>query len=321
MIPIVQVVSDESRIRRSMCRLDGLKSTISDAGLLQPILVRKNGNATYTVIDGERRLQALKGLGVPELIVGRDVVIDVEETDADVRFKQIIANIQQESLNPIELAYAFVTLKKMYGYKYDEIAEIVGKTGHYVNAKVGLAKRLDPVVQEMYCQDLEGEKDIQNTFSGEPEEIALYTINLNVLEDIARLPQEAQKEAYEIIRDQEMSKAKALQFLRTMKKALKDAELASASSEILRETARAESRVPEYQEPVEADESRLRLQVRKMSRDLEKLAIAYQIGEIQPDKEVIREIEAMIEKLNQLYNQMKTAGSSIEHRASIGNIT
>jgi ParB family chromosome partitioning protein len=46
---------------------------------------------------------ALRELGVQELIIGRDIVIDIEETEADTRFKQIIANVQREDLNDIEL--------------------------------------------------------------------------------------------------------------------------------------------------------------------------------------------------------------------------
>ena len=121
------------------------------------------GTSDFTVIDGARRLAALIELGVTELIVGRDLIIDVEETEADARFKQIIANVQREDFNAIELGHAFVTLKEEYGYQYNEIAEIVGKTPHYVTAKVGLAKRLEHEVQQLYVEDLDREKCIQNT--------------------------------------------------------------------------------------------------------------------------------------------------------------
>src|SRR5512138_3206300 len=90
-IPIERVRYDIRHIRKSDFSLRSLKSTIADAGLLQPILARRTGDGEFTVIDGARRLAALIELGVTELIVGRDLVIDVEETEADSRFKQIIA--------------------------------------------------------------------------------------------------------------------------------------------------------------------------------------------------------------------------------------
>lgn len=152
-IPIISVYSDPSHIRKTCSDISPLKCTIADVGILQPIIVRKNGDS-YTVIDGERRLCALRELGVSELIVGRDVVIDVDETEADARFKQVIANIQREDINDIELGHAFVCLKEQYGYQYNEIAEIIGKTPHYVTAKVGLAKRLTREVQDLFIHDL-----------------------------------------------------------------------------------------------------------------------------------------------------------------------
>ncbi len=125
------------------------------------------GDCEFTVIDGARRLAALLELGVTELIVGRDLIIDVEETEADARFKQIIANVQREDFNAIEMGHAFVALKEEFGYQYNETAEIIGRTPHYVTSKVGLAKRLDPAVQKMYVDDLDREKDIQTTLSDE----------------------------------------------------------------------------------------------------------------------------------------------------------
>lgn len=92
----------DDHIRKSDFSTEHLKDTIADAGLLQPILARKEGDR-FIVVDGARRLVALRELGVQELIIGRDIVIDIEETEADTRFKQISANVQREDLNDIEL--------------------------------------------------------------------------------------------------------------------------------------------------------------------------------------------------------------------------
>ncbi len=202
-IPIAMIEPDGECIRRTDTDIRGLKYTITDVGLLQPILARKAGDR-YTVIDGHRRLRALRELGVTELIIGREVIVTADERDADNRYRQIIANIQREDIGDIELGHAFVTLKHVYGYAYNEIAEIIGKDRHYVTAKVGLATRLAPGVRELAARDMEASP-------------GLYTMNINILESIARLPEGLQMDAYRKIRAGEMDKAEAFKLIRSIK--------------------------------------------------------------------------------------------------------
>ncbi len=150
-IAIQRVGVSPDHIRKNFSCNTKLKVTIADVGLLQPILVRRSGD-NFVVIDGARRLEALKSLNVPELIVGKDVIIDSEEREADTRFKEIIANIQREDINDIELGHAFVTLNESYGYPYKDVAEIIGVTSHNVAAKVGSGKTFDAGNAGVSCQ-------------------------------------------------------------------------------------------------------------------------------------------------------------------------
>ena len=285
-IPVNRVRCGESHMRRSGFYVESLKSTIQDAGLLQPILARRTGDSDFTVIDGARRLAALIELGVTELIVGRDVIIDVQETEADARFKQIIANVQREDFNAIELGHAFVTLKEEYGYQYNEIAEIVGKTPHYVTAKVGLAKRLELEVQQLYVEDLEREKCIQNTLLEDVQ--PGYVMNVNVLEDIARLQGGLQKTAYIAVRAAEMDKARALRYLRSLKKAAATAEAAEACAG---EDKRRYGGVHRH--------------ISKISRDIERLVDTVSTGSHMEREAAVPEIERLIEKLSALCLRIK----------------
>jgi ParB family chromosome partitioning protein len=286
-VPIEQVRYDTRHIRKSDFSLRSLKSTIEDAGLLQPILASRTGDGQFTVIDGARRLAALIELGVTELIVGRDLIIDVEETEADARFKQIIANVQREDLNAIEIGHAFVALKEEFGYQYNETAEIIGRTPHYVTSKVGLAKRLDPVVQQMYVDDLDHEKVIQTT---SPEKYSPgYIMNVNVLEDIARLPSDLQKPAYETVRAEEMDKGKALRYLKSLKKA---AAAAEKGTELSHELGR------------RAPNSGLHRHLRRISTDIERLVESMASGEHEHD-EALPEIEKLIDRLSTLCIRIK----------------
>jgi ParB family chromosome partitioning protein len=293
-IPINRVRCGESHMRRSGFYVESLKSTIQDTGLLQPILARRTGTSDFTVIDGARRLAALIELGVTELIVGRDLIIDVEETEADARFKQIIANVQREDFNAIELGHAFVTLKEEYGYQYNEISEIVGKTPHYVTAKVGLAKRLEHEVQQLYIEDLEREKCIQNTFSADAVAVPGYVMNVNVLEDIARLAPGLQKTAYVAVRAGEMDKGRALRYLRSLKKQAMTAEAAETFAGVEKQR---------Y--------CSLHRHIGKIGRDIERLVDTVSCGDVMDREAALPEIEKLIEKLNSLYIRIKIKDADV----------
>jgi len=291
-IPIHKIKTDSSHIRKKPGDISQLKYTVSDVGLLQPILVRKS-NDSYVIIDGERRLRAMKELAISELIVGREVIVDVEETEADARFKQIIANIQHEDINHFDLGHAFVTLKEKYGYQYREIAEIIGKTPHYVTSKVGLAKRLIKEVQEMAAIDWEGSKCIQDTLSGEDNENETYEINVKIIEDIARLPEEFQKTAYLTIRSNEMSNDEALKFLRSVKK---------------------QGLVP--CEGKVSHDSSLQKYFEKIDRDIEKLADRLKMADRMSRSDLLLKLESSLDKLNLLYARLKSESGTSENERS-----
>ena len=232
----------------------------------------------------------MKDLAISELIVGREVIVDVDETEADARFKQIIANVQREDVNHFDLGHAFVTLKEKYGYQYKEIAEIIGKTPHYVTSKVGLVKRLIPEVQEMASEDMEAAKCIPDTFS-ENEATAGYDMNIKILEDIARLPGELQKMAYVSIRAKAMDINEALRYLRAMKKHGQEAEPAMpAHTDLLKYFA-------------------------KIDRDIETLVDRLTVSDHEGRQEVIDKLEASLEKLNMLYARLKSRGHASEEAA------
>jgi ParB family chromosome partitioning protein len=291
-IPIHKIKTDSSHIRKKPGDISHLKCTVSDVGLLQPILVRKS-NDSYVIIDGERRLRAMKELAISELIVGREIIVDVDETEADARFKQIIANIQHEDINHFDLGHAFVTLKEKYGYQYREIAEIIGKTPHYVTSKVGLAKRLIGEVQEMAAIDWEESKCIQGTFSGEDDDIEAYEMNIKIIEDIARLPEEFQKTAYITIRTNEMSNDDALKYLRSIKK---------------------QGRVPVK---VSSDSS-LQKYFEKIDRDIEKLADRLKMADRMSRSDLLLKLESSLDKLNLLYARLKSESGSTEQNERTG---
>ncbi len=99
-----------------------LKESISQDGLLQPILVVIEGDR-YKLVAGERRFRAVKMLGwesIPALVLEK-----VEEVE--LLRKSLVENIQRSNLNPIEEAQAYKKLIDEYGYSLENVAAEVGK--------------------------------------------------------------------------------------------------------------------------------------------------------------------------------------------------
>ncbi len=115
---------DEESIRE-------LAASIREFGLLQPIVVTKiekevptGTEVEYILISGERRLHAMKLLGLeraPAII--RNVEMDQERLELAV-----IENLQRENLNPIEMARALARLTDEFRLTQREIASRLGKS-------------------------------------------------------------------------------------------------------------------------------------------------------------------------------------------------
>ena len=81
--------------------LEHLKASIQEHGVLQPIVVRRNGER-YQVIAGERRFRAAQGIGLAEVpVIVRDA------TDEEMIELALVENLQREDLDPIEKATSF----------------------------------------------------------------------------------------------------------------------------------------------------------------------------------------------------------------------
>jgi len=102
-------------------KLNDLKASIKEKGVLQPILVRvKEGK--HEVVAGERRLKAARALNLEEI-----PAIIKELSDQEAFIIALIENIQREELNPIEEAEAYAKLISEFGYTQEAVAQSVGK--------------------------------------------------------------------------------------------------------------------------------------------------------------------------------------------------
>ena len=119
-----------------------LAETLDKDGLLQPIVVREDGEDHYEIIAGERRWRAARIAGVRKV-----PVVIREYTDQQRMEVALIENIQREDLNPIEEALAYQTLIDEYHMTQDQVADRVSKSRSAVTNSMRLLKLTDEVKQ------------------------------------------------------------------------------------------------------------------------------------------------------------------------------
>lgn len=123
-IPIDQIKTNPHQPRKSFSEetIEELAASIRQHGILQPLLVRREGHE-YILIAGERRLRAAYKAGIPTVPVR---VFSGDENELSEI--SLIENLQREDLNPVEEAQAYQDLIDRFNYTQEMIAEKVGKS-------------------------------------------------------------------------------------------------------------------------------------------------------------------------------------------------
>lgn len=103
--------------------LQELADSISQHGVLQPLLVRPLPVGGYQLVAGERRWRASRIAGLKEVPVVIKELSDVETMEI-----AIIENLQREDLNPIEEAEGLQALIDRCGFTQEDVAVSVGKS-------------------------------------------------------------------------------------------------------------------------------------------------------------------------------------------------
>src|SRR5512134_3024934 len=102
--------------------LENLAASIREHGVIQPLIVSPGKNEIYTLIAGERRLQAARKAGLQTV-----PVVIRHATDQQFLELALVENVQRADLNAIEEAEAYQHLEKEFRLSHEEIASRVGK--------------------------------------------------------------------------------------------------------------------------------------------------------------------------------------------------
>ncbi|MGN0498160.1 MAG: ParB/RepB/Spo0J family partition protein [Acutalibacteraceae bacterium] len=119
-----------------------LADSISQHGILQPLLVRPFLDGGYQIVAGERRFRAARMAGLTEVpVVIRDL------SDSETMQLALIENLQREDLTPVEEAKGYKQLMDSYGLKQEEVSRVVGKSRPAIANALRLLSLPDDILQ------------------------------------------------------------------------------------------------------------------------------------------------------------------------------
>ena len=165
-IEIDDIIPDKDQPRREFKQeqLEALADSIREHGVLQPLVLTKEGSK-YKIVAGERRWRASKMAGLEK------VPAIIRTLDAQNRLElSLIENVQREDLNAIEIATAYAKLRDQFNMAPAEIAKRVGKSEPAVVNKLRLLTLPDDIKHAMVENGL-SEGQMRPLIPASPENI------------------------------------------------------------------------------------------------------------------------------------------------------
>ena len=140
-LPVAAIDINPNQPRRTFDESDlqSLRDSIRNHGVLQPLVVRRVGQR-YQLVAGERRLRAVRALGLPQVPVQ---VVDFN--DQQVMEAALVENIQRTDLNPIEKAQGFRDYLGRFKMTHEELGRRLGISRTVISNLLGLLDLADDV--------------------------------------------------------------------------------------------------------------------------------------------------------------------------------
>ncbi|MFH1486496.1 MAG: ParB/RepB/Spo0J family partition protein [Chloroflexota bacterium] len=171
--------------------LDSLATSIRERGLLQPVRVRADGSG-FQLVAGERRWRAARMAGLTEI-----PAIVSEGDDSQAMLDSLIENLQREDLNPVDRAEGLRQLKLALGnIAWSEVGARIGVTERRIFQLLDVARLHESVKADLRA----GRLTEKHTRA------------------MSRLPQEAQRELREVIKQESLSASRVSEVVKAMKR-------------------------------------------------------------------------------------------------------
>ena len=122
--------------------LEELSASITEVGLLQPVVVRKTGDGNYELVMGERRWRASQRAGLEYI-----PAIVRETADTDMLRDALLENLHRQQLDPLEEAAAYQQLLDDFGATHEQLAQKIGRSRPHISNTLRLLN-LPPAVQK-----------------------------------------------------------------------------------------------------------------------------------------------------------------------------
>ena len=135
MIAIDRLEPNPNQPRIEIGDLTDLIASISEKGVLEPLLVRPSEvGGRFMIISGERRYRAAREAGLREL-----PCIEMDVDDRAVAEIALIENLQRKDLTAFEEADGLLVLVERFGYTHEEISKKIGKSRSSVTESLTIA--------------------------------------------------------------------------------------------------------------------------------------------------------------------------------------
>jgi ParB family chromosome partitioning protein len=173
-----------------------LVHSITEVGLLQPVVVRRTGEETYELVMGERRWRAAQQAGLETI-----PAIVRETEDVDMLRDALLENLHRSQLNPLEEAAAYSQLLEDFSCTHDELASRIGRSRPQISNTIRLLK-LSPAVQRRVAAGVLSAGHARSLLAVEDAEqqdklaarVVAEGISVRGLEEIVAVGQAEQKE-------------------------------------------------------------------------------------------------------------------------------
>lgn len=134
-VDLIDRDDDQPRVEFDADKLEELAASIREIGILEPVLLRANGER-YTLIAGERRFRAAKIAGLTEI----PAMVREDMEDAKRRLvAQIAENVQRAELTDLELGKSFLRMKNELRMTQREISKMLGLSDSAVGRFIAAA--------------------------------------------------------------------------------------------------------------------------------------------------------------------------------------